>query len=136
MTPALNVLVVLQFSSLEPEIVCRLLYVKDVELIPSAAGAGPALPAPPGQTELPACPVCLERLDEHISGIATTVSHIASATAMQLEQQDSRSTSCVLTILFYRCRTEHRHCELTVGALLCRFAITASTASACSAGGT
>lgn len=29
--------------------------------------------APPGTTELPTCPVCLERLDEHISGIVTTV---------------------------------------------------------------
>jgi BRCA1-associated protein len=28
--------------------------------------------APPG-TELPTCPVCLERLDEHISGVVTTV---------------------------------------------------------------
>ena len=27
-----------------------------------------------GQTELPTCPVCLERLDEHISGVVTTVS--------------------------------------------------------------
>ena len=61
---------------------CRLLYVKEVELIPSTAGMGPALPAPLGQTELPACPVCLERLDEHISGIATTVYHIKLATAM------------------------------------------------------
>ena len=26
-----------------------------------------------GQTELPTCPVCLERLDEHISGVVTTV---------------------------------------------------------------
>ena len=64
----------LQFSFLEPEIVCRLLYVKVVEFIPTTDGKGPAIPAAPGQTELPTCPVCLERLDEHISGIATTVS--------------------------------------------------------------
>jgi hypothetical protein len=31
------------------------------------------LPPPPGHTELPTCPVCLERLDEHISGVVTTV---------------------------------------------------------------
>lgn len=86
----------LQFSSLEPEIVCRLLYVKDVELIPSTAGSSPALSAPPGQTELPACPVCLERLDEHISGIATTVSHTISETAMQQKQYCScRSKLCL-----------------------------------------
>ena len=37
-----------------------------------AAGEG-GFRAPPGTTELPTCPVCLERLDEHISGIVTTV---------------------------------------------------------------
>lgn len=60
--------------------VCRLLYVKDLEFIDAtatgegaAAAAAPPRP-PPGQTELPTCPVCLERLDEHISGVVTTVS--------------------------------------------------------------
>ncbi len=78
---------------------CRLLYVKDVELIPSTAESGPAFPAPPGQTELPACPVCLERLDEHISGIATTVSRITSALAMQQRQQQlCYYTICALVI--------------------------------------
>jgi hypothetical protein len=33
------------------------------------------LDPPAGTTELPTCPVCLERLDEHISGIVSTVSH-------------------------------------------------------------
>ncbi|CAK0773568.1 hypothetical protein CVIRNUC_004079 [Coccomyxa viridis] len=61
------------FSSLEPEIVCRLLYVKEVEFISESLANRPALSAPSGQTELPTCPVCLERLDEHISGVATTV---------------------------------------------------------------
>lgn len=101
-----------QFCLLEPELLCRLVYVKDVECQPpgtpplpvtvatAAAAAGEAasaaaaaatqqgaqqgaagqqgeqgggLRAPPGTTELPTCPVCLERLDEHISGIVTTV---------------------------------------------------------------
>lgn len=98
------------FCMLEPEFVCRLLYVKDVEVSDSstAATAGsarsPTLPTnttqdkettssassasasaakptpetfhpvpPPGATELPSCPVCLERLDDHISGVVTTV---------------------------------------------------------------
>lgn len=41
----------------------------------AAAGSVPEqwLQPPPGTTELPTCPVCLERLDEHISGIVTTV---------------------------------------------------------------
>jgi hypothetical protein len=96
----------LQFCMLEPELLCRLVFVKDVEcqLATTAAtaaateGAGAAAAAaaaggavgqqqqlqggggsggfraPPGTTELPTCPVCLERLDEHISGIVTTVS--------------------------------------------------------------
>jgi BRCA1-associated protein len=102
------------FCMLEPEFVCRLLYVKEVEVSDSfnnkdsndappvktatfasvaAAAAGGAKPTtqqqqqqkitdtqkfspprpPPGVTELPSCPVCLERLDEHVSGIVTTV---------------------------------------------------------------
>jgi hypothetical protein len=44
--------------------------VKDVRV--DSSGAGAPLP-PAGQTELPTCPVCLERLDEHISGVVTTV---------------------------------------------------------------
>ncbi|KAK9837153.1 hypothetical protein WJX81_006530 [Elliptochloris bilobata] len=57
------------FSSLEPDMVCRLVFVRDIVV----SGNG-TLPLPPaGQTELPTCPVCLERLDEHISGVVTTV---------------------------------------------------------------
>ena len=58
-----------QFSSLEPDVVCRLVFVKDVAV---SSNSAPPL-APGGQTELPTCPVCLERLDEHISGVVTTV---------------------------------------------------------------
>uniref|UniRef100_A0A061RRD2 BRCA1-associated protein n=1 Tax=Tetraselmis sp. GSL018 TaxID=582737 RepID=A0A061RRD2_9CHLO len=58
------------FSSLEPDVVCTLVYVKDVEVL---SGESLELSPPPGQTELPTCPVCLERLDEHISGVITTV---------------------------------------------------------------
>lgn len=49
---------------------CKVVYVKDVEVI--RGGQMDPLP-PPGQTELPSCPVCLERLDEHVSGVITTV---------------------------------------------------------------
>ncbi len=61
---------------------CRLVFVKDLEFISSTDGT--SVPTPPaGQTELPTCPVCLERLDEHISGIVTTVytSHMSGAPA-------------------------------------------------------
>lgn len=67
------------FCLLEPELLCRLVFVRDVECQQAGgeqqgtqqAQQGPR--APPGTTELPTCPVCLERLDEHISGIVTTV---------------------------------------------------------------
>lgn len=64
------------FSSLEPEVICRLVYVKDVQV--TAARDGDIQPAPPpqpspGQIELPTCPVCLDRLDEETSGLVTTV---------------------------------------------------------------
>eukprot|EP00245_Coleochaete_scutata_P017892 TRINITY_DN901_c1_g2_i1.p1 TRINITY_DN901_c1_g2~~TRINITY_DN901_c1_g2_i1.p1 ORF type:complete len:528 (-),score=122.06 TRINITY_DN901_c1_g2_i1:33-1511(-) len=57
------------FSSMEPE-VCHAVFVVDVEYTDSGENA--ATP-PSGLTELPSCPVCLERLDHHISGILTTV---------------------------------------------------------------
>ena len=91
----------LQFSSLEPDVLCRLVYVKDVEISSQEQDTQPQTPPGiamllvprcsaaflfssgksafkcfmnAGQTELPTCPVCLERLDEHISGVVTTVS--------------------------------------------------------------
>lgn len=63
-----------QFSSLEPDLVCRLLFIRDVNFINGTFDRG-ELQASTGQTELPPCPVCLERLDEHISGIVITVGH-------------------------------------------------------------
>ncbi|GJP39568.1 hypothetical protein CLOM_g23924 [Closterium sp. NIES-68] len=57
------------FSSMETEL-CRVLFTKQVLVTGSEEDA--ATP-PVGQTELPSCPVCLERLDRHISGILTTV---------------------------------------------------------------
>lgn len=75
------------FSSLEPEIICRAVFTTAVEISnpaldnTGAASAAPAavtgnatqIKAPEGHIELPTCPVCLERLDEHVSGIFTTV---------------------------------------------------------------
>eukprot|EP00252_Welwitschia_mirabilis_P008050 TRINITY_DN1975_c0_g1_i2.p1 TRINITY_DN1975_c0_g1~~TRINITY_DN1975_c0_g1_i2.p1 ORF type:complete len:538 (+),score=93.47 TRINITY_DN1975_c0_g1_i2:664-2277(+) len=57
------------FSSLEAEI-CHVLFVADVQYTGSFEHAGTP---PAGLTEIPTCPVCLERLDSHISGILTTV---------------------------------------------------------------
>ncbi|KAL0274634.1 UNVERIFIED_CONTAM: hypothetical protein PYX00_002721 [Menopon gallinae] len=53
------------FSSLEPDCVCHLVFVSGVEIEESQ-------PEPPaGHTELPTCPVCLERMDESVDGVLT-----------------------------------------------------------------
>ena len=109
-----------QFWTLEPDVICRLVFIKDVQYDEgSSRGGSTAPPAAvmqiaaaaasssregspgasssaagqmtaaggsssqlqmPGLTELPTCPVCLERLDAHISGIVTTVRrHLAAS---------------------------------------------------------
>lgn len=62
------------FCMLEPDLLCRILFVKDVEMFTQQqiSGDGPSA-TPSGTKELPSCPVCLERLDEEVSGIVTTV---------------------------------------------------------------
>ncbi|XP_076062053.1 BRCA1-associated protein isoform X2 [Oratosquilla oratoria] len=55
------------YNSLEPDI-CHLVYVARVETTKESDGGG--LPIP-GHTELPTCPVCLERMDESVDGILT-----------------------------------------------------------------
>lgn len=52
------------FNSLEPDVLCRIVWVSQVEW------AHDDLP-PPGHTELPTCPVCLERMDESVDGVLT-----------------------------------------------------------------
>ncbi|XP_017774515.1 PREDICTED: BRCA1-associated protein [Nicrophorus vespilloides] len=52
------------FNSLEPDVLCRAVWVSKVEC------AQDDLP-PPGHTELPICPVCLERMDESVDGVLT-----------------------------------------------------------------
>lgn len=68
-----------QFSTMSPEI-CTLLYVKSIELLPPHKEL-PVFVYDPEKdknrenlvlsTEMPNCPVCLERLDENISGVLT-----------------------------------------------------------------
>uniref|UniRef100_A0A1D1ZKV5 BRCA1-associated protein n=1 Tax=Anthurium amnicola TaxID=1678845 RepID=A0A1D1ZKV5_9ARAE len=57
-----------RFPSEEAE-VCHILFLSSVEYTESTEIAGSP---PAGFTELPTCPVCLERLDQDISGIVTT----------------------------------------------------------------
>ncbi|EDO31557.1 predicted protein [Nematostella vectensis] len=56
-----------QYNSFEEE-VCHLVYVAKVEIVKSSEGASLACP---GLTELPKCPVCLERMDESVEGVLT-----------------------------------------------------------------
>lgn len=67
------------YSSLEPDIICRVVAVAAVHMRPADAHA--VLETPVGHTELPTCPVCLERLDSHISGVITTVLNCSDASS-------------------------------------------------------
>ncbi|KAM9794731.1 BRCA1-associated protein [Syngnathus typhle] len=58
-----------QFNSIE-EAVCQLVYVERAEVIKSDEGA--SLPVME-LTELPKCTVCLERMDESVNGVLTTL---------------------------------------------------------------
>ncbi|XP_038217359.1 BRCA1-associated protein [Zerene cesonia] len=50
------------YSSLEPAALCHTAWVSRVEYARDGA-------APPSHTELPTCPVCLERMDESVAGV-------------------------------------------------------------------
>ncbi|CAK9170946.1 unnamed protein product [Ilex paraguariensis] len=58
-----------RFKPFEAE-VCHIYFTQSVEYTDSAEIAGTP---PPGFTELPTCPVCLERLDQDTSGIRSTL---------------------------------------------------------------
>lgn len=58
-----------QFNSIEDD-VCQLVYVERAEVLKSEDGA--SLPVM-DLTELPKCTVCLERMDESVNGILTTL---------------------------------------------------------------
>lgn len=57
-----------RFSSLETES-CRVLFTVDVQYTSTIEHTQ----TPPSSTEQPSCPVCLERLDQDVSGILTTI---------------------------------------------------------------
>ncbi|KAL1110596.1 hypothetical protein AAG570_008124 [Ranatra chinensis] len=56
------------FNNLEPEWCCHLVFVSRVEAIGENEGGSIS---PVSHTELPLCPVCLERMDESVDGILT-----------------------------------------------------------------
>jgi len=61
-----------QFNSMEPE-TCIVLFIANVEFAATSSKKlqQTLLFPPSGQLELPTCPVCLERLDESVSGVLT-----------------------------------------------------------------
>ena len=80
--------------------VCRLGFIRGVEfsdgtasLCPAASTQGPTVGAP-AQTELPSCPVCLERLDEHVSGVVVTVCNHAFHNECLLKWGDTSCPVC------------------------------------------
>ncbi|WCJ40438.1 zinc finger (C3HC4-type RING finger) family protein [Euphorbia peplus] len=60
-----------QFNSLEED-VCRVLFTVDVQFT-GYSGSLDNPPVPTSTTEQPSCPVCLERLDQDMGGILTTI---------------------------------------------------------------
>ncbi|TKS84875.1 BRCA1-associated protein [Collichthys lucidus] len=76
-----------QFNSIE-DAVCQLVYVERAEVIRSEEGA--SLPVME-LTELPKCTVCLERMDESVNGILTTLcNHSFHSQCLQRWEDASR----------------------------------------------
>ncbi|KAJ6353335.1 hypothetical protein OIU76_002368 [Salix suchowensis] len=61
-----------QFNSLEEE-VCRVLFTVDVQFTGYSGSLEHNQQSPTSTTEQPSCPVCLERLDQDMGGILTTI---------------------------------------------------------------
>ncbi|XP_056632592.1 BRCA1-associated protein [Diorhabda sublineata] len=75
------------FSSLEPDTICRLVWVSKVEWAHDGM-------APPGHTELPICPVCLERMDESVDGVLTILCNHAFHASCLEKWGDSTCPVC------------------------------------------
>lgn len=106
------------FCSFEQEIVWKLLFVDKLEFLDDPTTTGQSRT---GETELPTCPVCLERLDENISGIVTTV---------------SLQTHSFLKLCFQVCNhLFHNECLMKWGDTscpVCRYCMQGVTKSKCS----
>ncbi|ODN04212.1 BRCA1-associated protein [Orchesella cincta] len=78
------------YNSLEEE-ACRLAFVSRVESMRDDGGIGlPLL----GHTELPTCPVCLERMDESVDGILTILCNHTFHSGCLSKWSDSRCPVC------------------------------------------
>ncbi|XP_041348267.1 BRCA1-associated protein-like isoform X2 [Gigantopelta aegis] len=78
------------YNSIESNI-CHLVYVARVEIMKESEGA--MLPIP-GLTELPNCPVCLERMDESVDGILTVLCNHAFHTSCIAKWGDTSCPVC------------------------------------------
>ncbi|KAG7303747.1 hypothetical protein JYU34_012315 [Plutella xylostella] len=75
------------YTSLEPTALCHTAWVSRVEW---AADGAP----PPSHTELPTCPVCLERMDESVAGVLWVQCAHAFHTSCLLRWGDARCPVC------------------------------------------
>lgn len=75
------------YNSLEPDIVCHLVFVSEVEI------ADNGLPLS-GHTELPSCPVCLEKMDESVDGILTILCNHAFHSSCLVKWGDTSCPVC------------------------------------------
>lgn len=75
------------YISLEPDSICRIVWVSKVEWAHDGI-------APPGHTELPTCPVCLERMDESVDGVLTILCNHAFHASCLEQWSDSTCPVC------------------------------------------
>lgn len=80
------------FNSLEPELICRAVWVRRIEWTETRAGEMDRPPA--GHTELPTCPVCLERMDESVDGVLTILCNHAFHADCLLKWGDATCPVC------------------------------------------
>ncbi|XP_068623604.1 BRCA1-associated protein [Battus philenor] len=78
------------YSSLEPNALCHMAWVSRVEW---ARDGTP----PPSHTELPTCPVCLERMDESVAGVLSVQCSHAFHAECLVRWRDARCPVCRCT---------------------------------------
>ncbi|KAL1453831.1 hypothetical protein WDU94_010142 [Cyamophila willieti] len=78
------------FSSLEPDLCCHLVFISHIEILAESSH----LPPPASCTELPTCPVCLERMDESVDGILTILCNHSFHAGCLLKWGDTSCPVC------------------------------------------
>lgn len=75
------------YNSLEPDSLCHAVWVSEIE-------RGEDGTPPTGHTELPTCPVCLERMDESVDGVLTILCNHAFHANCLIKWGDSTCPVC------------------------------------------